>query len=284
MVCYLARVRVEKMSPDDYVFAVRLTDIMGWNLTVEDFEFMRTLEPDGCFIACTESTRLGLSTAISYGSIGWLGNIIVCEDARSQGVGSLLVQRSIDYLRSKQVTTIGLYAYPERLRFYQRLGFHPSSTYKVLKGTKRRYSTQGAGRRVCGKAFDQVIAFDRICFGASREKLLMPILHNPENLCYASIDADILIGFVACKIYDGYAEIGPLECSSGRAEVARDLLFTVLHEVQGDVSIFVAEEAYALLEVLDQLGFREEFTLVTMYNGPPSHRPCLYTPESLERG
>jgi GNAT superfamily N-acetyltransferase len=272
------------MSPDDYDFAVRLTDTMGWNLVVEDFEFMRTLEPDGCFTAFTGSSRVGLSTTISYGSVGWLGNVIVHEDARSQGVGSFLVRRSIDYLRSEHVTTIGLYAYPERLRFYRRLGFHPSSTYAVLKGTRRRYSTRGSGRRVPGEAMERITAFDRVCFGASREKLLMPILRNPENLCYAAMDADNLIGFVACKTYDGFAEIGPLECSSGRMDVARDLLSTVLHEVRGDVSIFVPEEAHVLLATLDPLGFTEEFTVVTMYLGPPPRRPCVYTPESLERG
>jgi GNAT superfamily N-acetyltransferase len=280
----MSQVRVEKLSPDDYAFAVQLTDTMGWNLVAEDFEFMRTLEPDGCLVAFAGSTRLGLSTTISYGSVGWLGNVIVREDARSQGVGSFLVQRSIGYLRSKHVTTIGLYAYSERLPFYQRLGFHPSSTYKVLKGTKRRYPTRGAGCSVSGEALERVAAFDRVCFGAPREKLLMPIIRNPENLCYAAENAGTLIGFVVCKVYDGFAEIGPLECSSGRMEVACDLLSTVLHEVQGDVSIFVPDEAQALLAALNQVGFREEFAVVTMYNGPPPRRPCVYTPESLERG
>jgi GNAT superfamily N-acetyltransferase len=272
------------MTPDDYDFAVRLTDTMGWNLVPDDFEFMRTLEPDGCFTAFTGSTRVGLSTTISYGSVGWLGNVIVHEEARSQGVGSFLVQRSIEYLRSKRVTTIGLYAYPERLRFYRRFGFHPSSTYAVLKGTRRRYPTRGTGRRVAGEALERIAAFDRVCFGAPREKLLMPILRNPENRCYAAMDAETLIGFVACKVYDGFTEVGPLECSSGRIDVARDLLATVLREVQGDVSLFVPEEVHALLAALDPMGFTEEFTVVTMYLGHPPRRYCVYTPESLERG
>jgi GNAT superfamily N-acetyltransferase len=55
--------------------------------------------------------------------VGWIGNVILNEDKRGRGGGSYLVKHLITFLTEKGVKTIGLYAYSERLRFYERLGF-----------------------------------------------------------------------------------------------------------------------------------------------------------------
>ena len=55
---------------------------------------------------------MGIATCISFGKVGWFGNLIVKEEIRHKGAGSLLVKHAIDYLQGKGVETIGLYAYP----------------------------------------------------------------------------------------------------------------------------------------------------------------------------
>ena len=89
----------------------------------EDFQFMTQLEPEGCFVLFDDSKPIGIATCISYGKVGWFGNLIVKEEYRSKGAGSLLVKHAINYLHGKGVETIGLYAYPNLIKFYGNLGF-----------------------------------------------------------------------------------------------------------------------------------------------------------------
>ncbi len=74
--------QVEVMRPDDFDFAVTLANTMNWNMTPDDFQFSLALEPEGCFILKDHNKRLGLITSISYGKVGWFGNLIVTPEAR----------------------------------------------------------------------------------------------------------------------------------------------------------------------------------------------------------
>ena len=99
---------VENMTLKDFSFAVRLTDTMDWNQAEEDFEFMLQLEPQGCFVLFDDAKPIGIVTTVSFGKIGWLGNLIVTEAYRGKGAGTLLAQHAIEYLTSKNSLTVGL--------------------------------------------------------------------------------------------------------------------------------------------------------------------------------
>ena len=122
------------MTREDYRFAVELTDSMNWNMVESDFEFMMELEKDGCFVAYDDSDRVGISTTITYGKIGWIGNVIVSEKRRKKGFGSLLVEHCLQYLMNQGAESIGLYAYTNRIRFYEKLGFKRNLDFIVLEG------------------------------------------------------------------------------------------------------------------------------------------------------
>ena len=42
---------VEEMTSADFEFAVNLANTMSWGMTVEDFMYSVSLEPNGCFVA-----------------------------------------------------------------------------------------------------------------------------------------------------------------------------------------------------------------------------------------
>ena len=105
---------------------------MNWNMAIEDFEFLTSLEPDGCFVAFQGSIRVGIATSISFGKVGWFGNLIVKEEHQNKGVGSFLVKHAVNYLQSKGVKRIGLYAYPHLAGFYSGLGFERDEDFYVL--------------------------------------------------------------------------------------------------------------------------------------------------------
>ena len=104
---------VKPMRIEDFQFATDLANTMDWNMATSDFEFMSSLEPEGCFVVFQGSERVGIATSISFGEVGWFGNLIVKQETRSRGVGGLVVKHAVNYLKSKGVKTIGLYAYPQ---------------------------------------------------------------------------------------------------------------------------------------------------------------------------
>jgi hypothetical protein len=115
--------------------------------------------------------------------------------------------------------------------------------------------------------------------------LLEPILLDTGNLCYISTENDGIAGYVAAKVYDTMAEIGPLICHTRRVEAAVMLLKTILSRLNGlAVSMCIPKKETALLNMLSKAGFREDFRVARMFLGPAVAKNCIYMAESLERG
>jgi GNAT superfamily N-acetyltransferase len=276
---------VKKMSRRDVPFAIRLSDTMNWELGEGDFEFMMEIEPKGCFVLFHDSERVGIVTTIGFGKVGWFGNLIVQNNCRKKGGGTMLASHAIKYLIDQKVETIGLYAYVERIPFYKRLGFEYDSDFIVLKG-KGFSSPENQKIVESGKpSMDEIIEYDGSCLGFSRKKLLEPVLLDADNLCFAYVEDGMMLGYVIAKKYREMAEVGPLICRRGSGEVAIELLGTVLNRLVGfEVSMCISESQFALLDMLRKHGFTENFHVARMFHGPPIDKNCICTAESLERG
>jgi len=276
---------VEKMKANDFPFAVQLANTMNWNTTVEDLEFMVQLEPQGCFVQFHGKERVGIATSVGFGKVGWFGNFIVKEVFRGEGAGSLLMKNAIDYLKKKGVETIGLYAYPQLVKFYESFGFEFDIDFSVLKGKAVFPANQEVVKAATKRDIPELIDLDCKCFGANRKKLLEPILLNKGNLCYISTENSAIIGYVAAKVYDKMAEVGPLICHANRVEEAVLLLKTVLNRLNGlEIFMCLPKKETTLLNMLYQAGLKEDFRVVRMFLGPAIAKNCIYAAESLERG
>lgn len=276
---------VGKMSVADFPFAVEATSQVEWNLSEGDFEFALELEPDGCFILVDNTERIGIATTVNYGRIGWFGNLFVIKSHRKKGAGSLLVEHSIDYLQSRNVETVGLYAYEERIPFYQRLGFKLDSEFIVLKGRSFSSPSNASLREFKKADLQTILEFDNSCFGSSRKKLLKPILLDEGNLCYLCADEGRIVGYAVAKVYGEMTEIGPLVCQKSHNGVAMDLLKVLLNKLQDlEVSTYVPEKEAAILDMLKKFGFKESFRVARMFLGRRVTEECISLPESLERG
>ena len=276
---------VEEMRAEDFLFAVHFANTMDWNMAIEDFEFMLRLEPQGCFVLFSDSDRVGIATSVSYGRVGWFGNLVVKGAFRRKGAGTLLVKRAVDFLRKQGVGTVGLYAYQNLLGFYGRLGFKPDVDFSVLHAKTVNWQGEGTFEEADKKLVPSLIDFDRSCFGGDRKKLLEPILRNPGNLCFASTKEDKIVGYAAAKVYEETAEVGPLVCLRNRADIAVPLLETILSKLRNmEVHVCLPSAEKALLKTLSQAGFTEDFKVTRMFLGPANANPCIYVAESLERG
>jgi GNAT superfamily N-acetyltransferase len=277
--------RVEQMKPEDFLFAVELSNTMNWNMTVEDFELASKLEPEGCFILQEGSERLGIATTVSFGKVGWFGNLIVKEEVRRKGAGSFMLEHALDYLKGRGVETVGLYAYEHLVEFYKRFGFKVEEEFLVLQGEPASLVTAEILEKTQERDVQAIIEFDGKCFGACRTKLLEHILLDKSNRCYVSADGDNIAGYGAAKIFGNMAEVGPLVCRKGHVDDALIILESVLSQLKGvNVFMCVPSKEKLLLDWLSEAGLRRDFQVARMFLGPAVAANCLYVAESLERG
>jgi len=227
--------RVERMAPEDFPFAVQLSNTMNWKMTVEDFELAVALEPEGCFLLLEGSKRVGIVTTVRFGKVGWLGNLIVREDCRRKNAGGFMVNCAVDYLKCKGVGTIGLFAYRRLVAFYEHFGFKIDRDFSVLQGEPVSPRPKNPLERIQEKFVPSLIAFDSKCFGANRAKLLEGLFFNEKNLCYGLIDNEELKGFAVAKLYDRMAEIGPLVCRANGVDGAELLLGNLLEKLSAEI-------------------------------------------------
>jgi len=273
------------MRASDHAFATQLANTMNWNMAPEDFQFMASLEPKGCFVLFDGSKRVGIATCISYGKIGWFGNLIVEEDCRHRGAGSILVTQAVDYLHDKGVKTVGLYAYPHLSQFYSSLGFKFDEDFSFLYKEEFGSITAEALPTVGKQQFSTINKLDGQCFGGDRKRLLESIVLEEGNASFYFSDSDGLVGYVAATIYETMAWIGPLVCQATRNDVANLLINAVLTKVVGkSVYVVAPKKEVSLFKSLASLGFKEEFFVSRMFLGEKPAKNCIYLAESLERG
>ncbi len=277
--------QVKSMRTEDFAFATELANTMDWNMAPQDFQFAKSLEPEGCFVLFDDQKAVGIATCISFGKVGWFGNLIVEEEYRKKGGGSALVNHAIDYLRSKGVETIGLYAYPHLVNFYGSLGFTFDEDFSVLH-TDRLGSIVGGTLPTVGKQqISAINRFDCQCFGGERKKLLKSIVLQQGNASYYVSDGGDFIGYVSATVYERMAWIGPLICQASRHDIAISLVKAVLTKVGGkSVYAVVPKKDTILLDEFFSFKFKEDFLVSRMFFGPKVAKNCIYLAESLERG
>jgi ribosomal protein S18 acetylase RimI-like enzyme len=277
--------QVKNMTEQDLPFSVQVTDQMNWGMIEDDFRFVLELEPEGCFILFDGKERVGIATTVSYGKIGWFGNLIVAESQRGKGAGSLLVKHSMEYLKSRGVETVGLYAYTNKLPFYRRLGFEYDSNFSVLTGKGFSSPEEPSVTKARRHDVQQIIDCDSSCFGASRRKVLESILDNPNNLGYVLTEERKMVGFALAKVWGSIAVLGPLVCPLGHNDVPNKLLKTLLNELEGsEISLCLPEKERSIINMLMSHGFVKSFDVARMFFHPKPVNDCVYLAESLERG
>ena len=274
------------MVEGDIAPAVKLTNTMEWGFEEADFKFMMKLEPKGCFVALDDARFIGLTTTINFESLGWVGNVIVEMDYRDRGIGSILIQRSISYLKGRGVKTIGLYSYEDTIPFYEKLGFKRDKAFIYLVGSGVEYSETKTVKQMGDEDFKKAVELDKHCIGVSREKLLRNIFTKSRNLCYTTFEGDDLVGFVMARKSSNTVEAGPLICKAGSEGKAIDLLNVLLRSFIGfEVYLGVPEDKLKLITKLKAWKFREKFKVVKMYSGSIlQDKGCVLAMESLERG
>lgn len=78
-----------------------------------------------CFVgAFCGAELIGMGRAVSDGvSDAYIQDVVVLKKFRGQGIGAMIIQKIIGFLKTRRIGWIGLIAQPGTQAFYQRLGF-----------------------------------------------------------------------------------------------------------------------------------------------------------------
>jgi len=260
-------VDLRAMVPEDEGFFMQLMDMVGWGMTTGDYRRMLTFSPDGLFLASLEGEALGMVSTTSYGSIAWIGNLVVLPDSRGLGIGAILMQKAIDYLTEKGAKSIRLDGVPLAIPLYRRLGF--KAEYWSL-----RYTGVGEGNEVIMtrpmelEDLDAVVALDKSVFQESRQEAIRYVYRNNPELAFTVWDGDELVGYIMAKRGKANVKIGPWICKLGYGEEAEELLHSVMNRVQGeDLWVGLPEGNVDGVIIMESNGFKSMQSSLRMCYG-----------------
>ena len=122
--------KVRQMTAGDIPAATKIVRQVGWRQITANWQTYLELTPDGCFAAELDSKLVGTAIAINYkGKFSWIGMVAVIPEMQQRGIGKLLMQTCLDFLKSSE--TVKLDASPAGKPMYGRLGFKPE--YEIIR-------------------------------------------------------------------------------------------------------------------------------------------------------
>jgi GNAT superfamily N-acetyltransferase len=168
------------------------------NLTYEDIEFIKDLQPDGwnditdafnSYIAyefcnpvkvVTGNRIVGVGASIMFENTGWLAHIIVHRDYRNKGIGFQITKGLLNHLSDKSIHTVLLIATELGEPVYKKAGFRIISDYIYLKRDQPWKDNSFSKNIVTYRQdyYAEIIKLDKSISGENRESLIKKYLGN----------------------------------------------------------------------------------------------------------
>lgn len=275
--------RIRVMTEEDLSAGLRLNALSGWNQTAADWLRFLKQSPSGCFVMEQEAQVVGTATTISYQNrFAWIAMVLVDPERRKQGIGTQLLNKTIEYLDKRHIPTMKLDATPQGKPLYAKLGF--VSEYEIERWILKRSATDPASptsrRTFAGLTraqLDQVCKLDQEVFGADRGFLLHSLQDQSPEFAMAVWEQGSLQAYCFGRRGLFADHLGPWMSRSRAA--AEKLLHGFLSQSSRDTVIVDCLQSNSVaLDLLDSCSFTLSRSLTRMVRGA-NIRPGR--PESL---
>jgi GNAT superfamily N-acetyltransferase len=196
------------MTAADIPDGMRLKEIAGWNQTRGDWDRFLRASPAGCFVAEREGRVVGTAATIAYeGRFAWIGMVLVDPVARGQGVGTQLLEKTIEYLDGRGIPSMKLDATPQGKPLYERLGF--VSEYEIERWRLKRAPAPNALLEGNIMEIEEVLQLDREIFGADRGELLRSVAQEAPEFALQTRREGRLTGYAFGRKGSRADHLGP---------------------------------------------------------------------------
>jgi GNAT superfamily N-acetyltransferase len=261
--------RIRIMTKQDVPAGLRLNTLAGWNQTAADWHRFLKQSPAGCFVMEYDTKIVGTATTITYENrFAWIGMVLVDPDYRKQGIGTQLLNKTIEYLDQSRIFTMKLDATPFGKPLYAKLGF--VSEYDIERWVLKRSPTDtisSASVRLTPVKLDQICKLDRELFGADRGFLLRSLHEQSPELAIAVWEGALPQGYCFGRRGLFADHLGPWFSKSQAA--AETILREFLAQSSRDTLIVDCLKCNSWArELLRTSGFAPARPLTRMVRGP----------------
>jgi GNAT superfamily N-acetyltransferase len=266
------------MSGADVDAGLRLCRTIGWDQVARDWERFLT-PPCDAIVAVRGGRVLGTCAAIPYGSVfGWIGMVLVDPAAQGQGLGTALLTRAAEMLRS--VTAVRLDATPAGHPLYLKQGFIEEARLRRLERPPapfvalRSDDSDDVIQQMTAADLTQVQQRDADVFGAPRGDLLDWMYRGaPEYAWVARRDGE-LAGYVVGRHGFQFEHLGPIIARDGHTAAALTRACLSRHSDRAFIVDATCHDG-DWSGFLEESGFREQRPFIRMYRGgtPPFGEP-----------
>jgi GNAT superfamily N-acetyltransferase len=263
------------MTERDVPAGVRLNNLAGWNQTATDWHRFLKASPSGCFVADVDSRVCGTATTISYQDrFAWIGMVLVDPDYRRRGIGTQLLQKTLEYLDQRGIPTLKLDATPQGQPLYAKLGFVPE--YQIERWILKRLRGTGtpAHNSCCVSLIESellpVLAMDRELFGADRSFLLRSLLDDAPDFAMCISKHGRLHAYAFGRRGFFGDHLGPwiADSRSGAENLLHEFMARSARET---LVVDCLPSNPMAIEMVRACGFAQSRILTRMYRGPNTH-------------
>jgi GNAT superfamily N-acetyltransferase len=186
-----------------------------WHFDFKIFPYQHfgegTYEAFGGFV---DNQIIAVGDLIINGKTGWLGNIVVKPEFRTQGFGQELTMHLVNYLKNHECKNIITMATESSKSLYKKLGFLTSSIFSTLEGQLPNAPAMVKQiRPVEPDDLKQIYALDASVTGEDRSKLFNSSIS--KGFVYTSADSRKIQGFFLSETGEG-----PIIASNSEAGLA----------------------------------------------------------------
>jgi len=256
-------------EPDDLDFADRQKEREGWAASRDQFKLYLEHDPDGCFVATADDQPVGMVTTTCFGPSGWIGNLIVHPDFRRRGIGRALMERGLDRLRGRGVTTVRLEGDAPGIPLYRKLGFvdeFESCRLSLPESKEESTLDDSTAESMTAGDLDEVAALDTEIVGPNRRRFLELRFFAAELALVRRRNGKIVASLLASPTNRGF-RIAP--CVALEPTDARCLIAAAVSAASGR-AVLIGLPALNVngLELLAEIGFKKGASSLRMRLGP----------------
>ncbi|WP_255171464.1 GNAT family N-acetyltransferase [Natrononativus amylolyticus] len=255
-----------RLTADDLADALELSRQAGWNQVAADWQRLLALSPEGCFAGTVDGQLVATTTVITYGDdVSWIGMVLVDEAHRSQGYGSRIFERGLEYARERGGRRLGLDATHLGEPIYEKYGFERVAPVFRWQGTLSDNDGEHraeSAEPLESELLDAVCAFDRNALAVDRTDLVRELVAEPDVRGFVVGDSASVDGYAFVRPGRTHRQIGPIVASDSRTLEA---LLAAVTTALGERAVIVdAPERAGVEAALEAAGLDRTRELVRM--------------------